>query len=89
MEKKAYSYRYSFFVRGSRRVYLAFDNLEDLREEVDQWFSQTECGIAIVNYLTTFREGDWKEPIPGCGYEEQKHSWRNIEVTGSREETEG
>lgn len=45
---------YSLLIRGSRKIYMSFDTLDELTEEVRQRLTPGEIKNGVLSRLTTF-----------------------------------
>ena len=45
---------YSLLIRGSRKIYMSFDTLDELTEEVRRRLTPSEIKSGVLSRLTTF-----------------------------------
>lgn len=75
-----YKYEYSLYITGGRKIYMQFNTLEELQEELSQYFSKSEK--RMIGLLTTFDDDGWKEEFDGCWTQENK--WRNFTISATK-----
>ena len=64
---------FSLLISGSRKTYLRFETLEELRAAIGGYLTKSEINSGILDKLTDFRPGRVKDAMI-------ENKWRNFSV---------